>query len=156
MLYDSTFIEELPAFMFDDGQVLSVFEVEAVYQNIDELSIVPIAWPIAWRSKSRRHRERVRRADDDEVMIYLMMIRSHRSNFFSEDSQTHNLTAGIIDCFPSLPIICLLSSSCILYVSDPLAHVLRMGAGVFEKGGKEKEKGGVFVYQESLFHYSIC
>jgi hypothetical protein len=39
---------------------------------------------------------------------------------------------------------------------DSMAHVLRMGAGVFEKGGKEKEKGGVFVYQESLFHFSIC
>jgi hypothetical protein len=26
-----------------------------------------------------------------------------------------------------------------------LAHVLCMGAGVFEKGKKEKEKGGVFV-----------
>jgi hypothetical protein len=25
------------------------------------------------------------------------------------------------------------------------AHVLCMGAGVFEKGKKEKEKGGVFV-----------
>jgi hypothetical protein len=29
--------------------------------------------------------------------------------------------------------------------SRPVAHVLCMGAGVFEKGKKEKEKGGVFV-----------